>query len=169
MYRALTFDLGTSLELEGCKSCYHKTINEVYYPEIGLANDQCVTCVYDPRFLCGRFVQTLQKFREYEDEKGRCLNFGELVVEAAGDQLFFANLNVSKNRFVLSTQNKTQADECNEVNDECCISHTKEYRIENPIQKLDPRKLFFPCHSFTNEIDFCVVHHRHPNFLVFSF
>ena len=31
MYLALTFDLGDSLELEGCKSCYYKTENEVYH------------------------------------------------------------------------------------------------------------------------------------------
>ena len=30
MRLALTFNLGDSLELEGCKSCYYKTINEVY-------------------------------------------------------------------------------------------------------------------------------------------
>ena len=67
MYRALTFDLGTSLELEGCKSCYHKTKNEVYYPEIGFTTNHCKTCVYDPRLVCGRFVPALLKVREYED------------------------------------------------------------------------------------------------------
>ena len=157
MYRSLTFDLGASLELEGCKSCYHKTKNEVYYPEIGFTTNHCKTCVYDPRLVCGRFVPALLKVREYEDEKDRCLIVDELVAAAVGDQLFFINSNDSKNTFVLSTQNKTKVDQCDELNDECCISQIKENRIENPIQKLDPTKLFFPCHSITNEIDFCVV------------
>ena len=46
MYLALTFNLGDTLELAGCKSCYHKTENDVYYPKENLNDNECKTCYY---------------------------------------------------------------------------------------------------------------------------
>ena len=73
MYLALTFDLGDSTVLEGCKSCYYKTENEVYHPKKNLNDNDCKTCLYNPVSRCGTYIPILKKVRELEDEKHSCL------------------------------------------------------------------------------------------------
>ena len=42
LYNVLTFQLGVSLELSGCRSCYTKTESEIYYPKLEIKDtDYC--------------------------------------------------------------------------------------------------------------------------------
>ena len=61
MYLTLTFNLGESLELSGCRACYHKTENEVYFREKALLENECETCLIDKQFECGYTPLILNK------------------------------------------------------------------------------------------------------------
>ena len=74
MFQALTFTLGESLELSGCRACYHKTEYEVYYREKALLENECETCLIDKQFDCGYSPLMLNKLIELEGEKETCLN-----------------------------------------------------------------------------------------------
>ena len=124
MIETLTFDLGDSLEMEGCKSCYLKTEKNVYYPEIDSSDTECNTCVFNPHSQCGSDMSYLKKMREFDSEKGTC----------SGNE-----------SFRITNRNKVEFDECDEVNDMCCITKTNEIKSKNPIQTLEPRKLINKC------------------------
>ena len=72
MYQTLNFDLGDSLELEGCKSCYHKTEKDVYYSEKELTSNECKTCLYDQFLNCGSHLQILKKVEELKRDVYTC-------------------------------------------------------------------------------------------------
>ena len=74
MYQTLTFNLGESLELEGCKSCFHKTEKDVYYPDEDLTNDDCKTCLFDRHSYCGSIRQFIKKVRTLKNEIQTCSN-----------------------------------------------------------------------------------------------
>ena len=135
MYLALTFDLGDTVELEGCKSCYFKTEKEVYHPEVNLNDNECKTCLFNLDLSCGVNFPILKKKREYEYDKHSCLG------------------NESSR---ITKQNKYEIGEC-DANDYCCLTQTKETKKENPIPTLDPKKLFFPCSPLTEKLDYCAV------------
>ena len=61
MYSSLTFNLGESLQLEGCKSCYHKSEKEVYYPEEDFSDKECKTCLFNLDLSCGVNFPILKK------------------------------------------------------------------------------------------------------------
>ena len=134
--QTLTFNLGDSLELEGCKSCYHKNETEVYYPEKNLDTDDCKICLFDQYSRCGRNAAVLKEIRKFQDENESCLKTVTFTL---------------KNQFVdnsrTSKPNGTQSEyrECDVTKDDCCVTRTGETKKENPIQKLDRKKLFWPC------------------------
>ena len=136
MYKTMTFDLGNSIELEGCKSCYHKTEKEVYFPEKELLSNSCKSCFYNPKLLCGMDLPLVRLRRAYEGNKESC-----------SDDESFRRINY----FDL------EKGECSEANDLCCLTRTKEVKRENPKQFLDPKKVFYPCESLTKELDYCLV------------
>ena len=72
MYQALTFNLGESLELSGCKSCYFKTLKDVYYPEIHLEEKKCQSLLYNPTLTCGRYLPSLNKIIEFQSKNETC-------------------------------------------------------------------------------------------------
>ena len=148
MYSALTFDLGDSSELEGCKSCYYKTDNELYHPKKHLNEDECKTCLYDPLTACGAYIPILKKVRQLEDEKLSCLG---------------------NETFRITKQYEFKIGECDEINDICCVTQTKETKRGNPIQKLDPKKVIYPCSSITGEFDYCFVAGKESGLNCFSF
>ena len=104
MYSSLTFNLGESLQLEGCKSCYHKSEKEVYYPEEDFSDNECKTCLFDPHLGCGVYLQSLKKIREYGLEKQFCLE----------EVAYFTD------------QDKIEFGECDEENDKCWMKAVKE-------------------------------------------
>ena len=144
MYLTLNFDLGNSVELEGCRACYHKTSEDVYRLRNDVTKNECNVCLYDEYSTCGTYYPILKRMRKLDSEKENCLNdnetlrFTNIVTDSNYDRIF-------------------QFGECNEWEDRCCVTKTKETKIENPIQKLDPKKLFWPCNSLTSEFDYCVV------------
>ena len=130
MYQTVNFNMGDSLELDGCKFCYHKNEKDVYYPTKDIEKNHCKTCVYDPNGRCGRFSRVLRKVKQYQDEKKNCLDSNSITYKT------FRNR--TKSRFV--------NEKCEETDEDCCVMKTKTKRV-NPIQKLDPKKLFWPCLS----------------------
>ena len=132
-YQTLTFNLGETLELEGCKSCFHKNENEVYYPDKYVTNSECKTDLFDKEHDCGN-LPFLKKLREIENEIGNCSN----------------------NKPVIRTCDECTG-ECDERSDVCCVTQTNEPKKENPIQKLDPKKSFACTYYVENELDYCIV------------
>ena len=45
MYQTVNFNVADSLELDGCKFCYHKNEKDVYYPTKDIEKNPCKTCV----------------------------------------------------------------------------------------------------------------------------
>ena len=136
MHQALTFDLGSSLVLEGCKSCYHKTERELYHHEQENSKRECNICLYQPGLMCGQWSVTLQKIREMESERDNCL-----IDES----------------YRFTKQAKFVYGECDEDNDQCCVSKAKEKKISFSIHDLDRKKLFWPCFTINEDLDNCFV------------
>ena len=135
MVQTVTFDLGDSLELEGCKSCYHKNEKEVYYPEKNLETNDCKICLYDQYSRCGRNAAVLKEMRKFQDENESCLN-----------TVTFAVKMTFNHDSGLSGSTKFEFRECDLTQDDCCVTRTREAKKENPIQKLDRKKLIWPCY-----------------------
>ena len=85
MYQTLTFDLGDSKELEGCKSCYHKTEQDVYYSEKELTSNECKTCLYDPYLNCGGYPPFLKKVKDLKREKHICSSNETFTIDNYGE------------------------------------------------------------------------------------
>ena len=56
---AIIFDLGDSLEMSGCRSCYDKNEEQVYYKSN--AKKECQICVDNNWYLCGAYPLMLNK------------------------------------------------------------------------------------------------------------
>lgn len=139
IYQTLTFNLGDSIELSGCKSCYHKSENDVYYPQKVFPRNECKTCLYNKNHGCGVSNPTLIKRIELESEKDTCLNNGT---------------------FRLTNEGRMEVGECDEDNDDCCITKSQDMNKRNQIQtldQLDPKKAFNPCVSIHSELHLCFV------------
>ena len=139
MAKTVTFNLGDSLELEGCKSCYRKNEKEVYYLEKRLETNDCKLCLFDQFSRCGINARVLKEMRKYQDENESCSNN--------------VTFSVKENNHRMNKKTKTSGQstilefrKCDLVKDDCCVTHTKEAKKENPIQKLDRKKLFWPCY-----------------------
>ena len=65
MINILTFNIGDSLELASCRSCYGKTEDEVYK----LKNRSCEQCLKNRSYFCGRSAQFLDKLNELQNSK----------------------------------------------------------------------------------------------------
>ena len=139
MYLTLTFNLGESLELSGCRACYQKTENEVYYRKKALLENECETCLVDKQFNCGESPLILNKLIELEGEKETCLN---------------------NETFRLTNESKFEIGECDEAKDLCCVTKGKDMKKQHKIHtvdQLDPKKLFGPCFPINYELDLCFV------------
>ena len=139
MFQALTFNLGESIELSGCRTCYHKSENQVYYSEKGLQENECETCLYDKKVVCGANHQFLNKLIELEGEKETCLN---------------------SETFRFTNESKLEVGECDDANDACCVTNGKGMKKPNKVQRVDqlaPKKLFYVCTSINSELDICFV------------
>ena len=141
MHQALTFDLGDSLLLEGCMVCYHKTEKEIYYPDTDLAENNCNVCLYDPSLQCGGYLSLVKKLREFDQKKETC---------------------VSEETITFHYLKSPEVSKCEAEKDFCCVTRSNETKEDNPVQKLDPKKLFSPCQSVTKELDFCIVSGKAP-------
>ena len=145
MYLALTFNLGDSLVLEGCKLCYNKNQEDVYGSinnlEKNSSYNKCKTCQFDPRLSCGSSIPILKKMIQLEAENENCLN-DKTIRLTQQDRLEFGECEKEINNF---------------EGDGCCITKHDPKTKENPIPKLDRNKLFHSCFSGTKELEFCFV------------
>ena len=155
MYQALNFNLGESLELEGCRLCYHRNEKEVYYPITNLTKNDCNNCIFDPNVKCGRHPMIIRKVRQYQDEKKECQANNSFTFKEYRDRM----------------KSKFEYRKC-EAQHDCCVMQTYDTKKFNPIQNLDPKKLFWPCYSIqrlqsqypkykfratSNDFDYCFV------------
>ena len=134
--QTLTFNLGDSLELQGCKSCYYKNENDVYYPEKKLETDDCKVCLFDQFSRCGRNAEVLKEMRKFQNENESCQN----------TVTFTAKNKMNRNQKSGGQSTILEFRECDLVKDDCCVTRTKEMKKENPILKLDRKKLIWPCY-----------------------
>ena len=129
LYLTLTFNLGDSFELLGCRTCFQKTEKQVYYSETNLSKNKCKTCLYDRGSYCGLDLPVIKKMIELERDEETCMD---------NETLRFTH------------QRRFEIGECNEEKDKCCISKTKQMDGGKSIQQLDPTKLVISCKSFTS-------------------
>ena len=59
-FKTLTFKLGESTLLQGCKICHDKTEDDVYK----VRNQSCQQCLYSVGYACGHYPQLLEKLQE---------------------------------------------------------------------------------------------------------
>lgn len=122
MHKTLNYDLGESLELEGCKACHHKTEKEVYYPQNTIAENQGRTCLYNLFFFCGLYSSVLRKYNRLETIEWPYLKNESL------------RLNVTTGTLEVSN--------CNEIRDHCCITKKHKFEKQTSPYSLDSKKLF---------------------------
>ena len=139
MHQTLSFNLGDSIELEGCKSCYFKLESDMYNPKKDLPKKECKTCFHTVK--CGSMFPFFKNLKELNERQELCLN----------DESFRIT-----NKGIL---HKEECDE-SQANNNCCVRKTVGTKSENPINMLDPKKIFFSCRKFTStlpkDLEFCL-------------
>ena len=75
MYNVITFKLGVTRELSGCRACYGKTEREIYYPNIKIneKNDCNGVCIQNEYFACGAYPTIVNNIIEHRTKK-KCVN-----------------------------------------------------------------------------------------------
>ena len=71
MISTITFDLGDSIEMSGCRSCYGKSEEEVYYNRN--SNQECQMCLDDFYGICGAYPLMLNKLNDLQSKRN-CRN-----------------------------------------------------------------------------------------------
>ena len=133
MYNVLTFQLGVSVELSGCRACYGKNENEIYDSKIQFIEQKNCNnlCIQDKHFYCGRYPKLVNNIFDHQNSK-KCLT---------------KNIRFN-NKFEL------KSGDCDEL-DYCCVKPNN--NLVNNTQKtinLDP-KILVRCDYYNNEFDFC--------------
>lgn len=117
-YNTLTFNLGDSILLTGCRVCHGKEDKEIF----SLRNSSCQQCLtQNDRFSCGHSYQFLEKlFRLEEDEKCERIN-----------ERFGVIWNATKGGYdVLNSS-------CSDKMDLCCVENKKRTNIKYPLDGMD--------------------------------
>ena len=121
-YNTLTFNLGDSILLTGCRVCHGKEDKEIF----SLRNSSCQQCLTkNDRFSCGHSYQLLEKlFSLEEDEKCEQINerFGVLW-----------NATIRSHDFLNSS--------CSDEKDLCCVENKERTKIKYPLDGMDKRIL----------------------------
>lgn len=121
-FRSLTFDLGESVLLTGCKVCYNKDDKDIYLVQNNSCQ-QCLTLNY--QFECGAssdFLEQLPEFEESESCKRNRFGF--------------------KYNYTLKSNYKRD-ETCNDYLDNCCVENRRQYDHKNPFKNIDKRVLAF--------------------------
>ena len=131
MVNTLTFNLGESLLLSGCRACYKRNEEDVY----SLTNRPCQTCFSDKEILvCGGHPQTLTKIQELQNSES-CPR------ERNSDN------DVQKWHLSYSFTSKTfefKRGNCGGFGDiECCITPSNDSRKMDPFDGIDKRVLVY--------------------------
>ena len=136
MFNTLTFNLGSGLKLIGCKLCYFKTHNDVYYDEEKFIGKKCHWCVTEKDFVCGIYPYVMERILSFENTD---------LCEA------------NKTMRHINSWEYTETGECDSRKDKCCLSTFNRHRNTNAIQSLDAKKLFRCFTYHEKKMDYCYV------------
>ena len=118
-FNTLTFNLGDSLLLSGCKVCHGKEDKDVFSLKNDRSCKQCVTQNY--YFACGGSYQILEKMNEIENGNETC------------DKERFGVRSNKSSILTYEWRNET----CKNEEDECCINVGQENHYLNPLNFLN--------------------------------
>ena len=117
-YNALTFNLGDSLLLSGCRACHGKDNIDVF----NCRNSFCKQCLTkNHMFTCGRSFEMLDRLLELQN-KHSCEN-----------EPFAFNFNASSKAY--DFRNGV----CNTTTDRCCVDNTGKPNLSTSLDSLDKR------------------------------
>ena len=125
-YKTLTFDLGDSLLLSGCRVCHDKEDADVF-TSIDRSKFQCNQCLtVNKDFQCGNNFEILDKIHELQ--QGNTCN----------DERF--NLKWTLKRNPLEVEfHIDESRTCDSLKHFCCIENTKNITKKEPFDHLDKR------------------------------
>ena len=135
-FNTLTFELGSSLLLSGCRFCYGKEDEDVF----SVKNNSCQYCLTENyHFECGQSIEILKKINELENSDV-CQNEDFSVTWNSSSNGYFSNNGA-----------------CKEFDHDCCLKTGRNANIKNPFEKIDKRILVFQSQDLTeirNELDY---------------
>ena len=127
--KTLTFNLGDSILLSGCKVCHGKDDKDVF----SVKNNSCQQCVTLNYFMqCGRSFQILDKINELEKR----------------DTCEYERFGVRFNSTSKSFNWKNES--CSDDSDSCCVENTQQPKIKHPLDAIDKRILAFQIKGLKN-------------------
>ena len=130
----ITFNLGDSIELSGCKVCHGVSEDELY-----AETTSCDVCMTSKSNTCGGYPSILKKMIDIQNKE-----------ECGDDTYRVTSQNGFKNE---SSEFKNGA--C-QKGDSCCLQSFKTKVNDINGQKLDPR-LYFECFSLPSDFNYCYV------------
>ena len=120
--KTLTFNLGDTLLLTGCKICHNKEYEDIYNPR----NKSCKQCVSENyAFQCGQSYEMLNKLNELEKS------------DSCKEEHYSLHYNPTSHDFVFKNE------ECDIYKDVCCVQNSNKTLFTNPLRSLDKRILAF--------------------------
>ena len=125
----LTFNLGDSILLSGCKVCHGKDEKDVFE----VKNNSCQQCLTKNYvFACGKSFQILDKIHEVE-KRDTCeyerFGFGYNYTSKSYDWM---------------------NESCSDDSDECCVENTQQSKIKHPLDAIDKRILAYQLPGLEN-------------------
>ena len=134
MVNTLGFDLGTTLELIGCRICYGKNEDDFISKE----NESCPFCVENlKRRNCANSLVFLNKIHELQKSLF-CTNQTWKVQR------------YEKEGFEHSWVEKSKEGQCNKNQDECCLETNDQRQDRNSLPNVDMRVIIAPLHRDDN-------------------
>ena len=117
-YNALTFNLGSSILLSGCRMCHGKENKDVFKYK-NSSCQQCLTENYE--FGCGNSFEMLNKLHDLQNK------------ESCENEHLAINYNSSSKSF------EFRNGICDKNSDICCVENTDKPNISSPLESLDRR------------------------------
>ena len=131
IFNTLTFNLGSSFILTGCRVCHHKDDGEI----LSRKNQSCSQCwTKNSQYWCGASAEMLDKSRELENKQS-CEN-----------EYYAFQYNVDTSKSLVFRKGK-----CNQESDFCCLHSAKHSNISSSLDHLDKRILAHYNHRIDNE------------------
>ena len=117
-FNTLTFNLGDSILLSGCRVCYGKVDKDVFSYK-NKSSQQCLT--RNRNFLCGRSYEFLNIYDEFQ-KSDECKN----------ESLSF-EYNLTSKSYIFKNE------KCDHNKDLCCLENTLKRNVPGPLDHLDQR------------------------------
>ena len=132
----LTFNLGNSILLSGCRVCHGKDNQEVFK----VKNNSCQHCLTkNSNFHCGASFEVLDKINELhaKETKNVCEN-----------EYFSVSLNYTTKGYVFKN------DTCDDNEDVCCLHTGKDEYNPSSLERLDKRILAMRWSQFHKNLQY---------------